>query len=148
MATKVSIDANIFLNVKNKEEPHCRYSKRILELVDEGKAEGIVPTIVVAELCAGYHEFDELAEKDEFLAQLTTNPNYRIVNLDLKVADEAGRIRASTRLRLPDAILVASSIVADASILITYDDELAKARSLIEVITAEQALKQLGATIE
>jgi len=98
--------------------------------------------MVVAELCAGYHEFNELREKDEFLTQLRTNPNYKIVHLDLEVAEEAGRVRAMTHLRLPDAILVASSLIAGAPILVTHDDQLVKAQGLIRVLAAEQALKE------
>jgi predicted nucleic acid-binding protein len=143
VAVRFSIDTNIFLNVKNKEEPYYEYSKKILQLIDDGELEGVVPAIVAAELCAGYHEFDELAEKDEFLTQLRTNPNYTIVDLDLEVADEAGRIRAMTHLRLPDAILVASSLIADAPILVTHDDQLAKAQPVVRVLAAENALKEL-----
>ena len=142
MALRFSVDTNIFLNVKNKEEPYYRYSKKILELIDDGEAEGVVSTMVVAELCAGYHEFNELTEKDEFLTQLRTNPNYKIVHLDLEVAEEAGRVRAMTHLRLPDAILVASSLIAGAPILVTHDDQLVKAQGLIRVLAAEQALKE------
>jgi len=43
---------------KNKEKPYYKYSKKILDLIDYGKAEGAVSAIVIAELCAGYHEFD------------------------------------------------------------------------------------------
>jgi predicted nucleic acid-binding protein len=142
VALRFSVDTNIFLNVKNKEEPYYRYSKKILELIDDGEAEGVVSTMVVAELCAGYHEFNELTEKDEFLTQLRTNPNYKIVHLDLEVAEEAGRVRAMTHLRLPDAILVASSLIAGAPILVTHDDQLVKAQGLIRVLAAEQALKE------
>jgi predicted nucleic acid-binding protein len=131
--------------VETKEEPYYQYSKKILELVDDGEAEGVVSTMVVAELCAGYHEFNELTEKDEFLRQLRTNPNYKVVNLDLEVAEEAGRIRAVTHLRLPDAILVASSLIAGAPVLVTHDDQLIKAQGLVRVLAAEHALKEVMA---
>jgi predicted nucleic acid-binding protein len=148
VALKFSIDTNIFLNVKNKEDPYYQYSKRILQLIDDGELQGVVPAIVVAELCAGYHEFHELTEKDELLTQLRTNPNYEIIKLDLDVADEAGRVRTATSLRLPDAILVASSLIANAPILVTHDEQLAKAQPLIRVLAAEQALKELTTKIE
>jgi predicted nucleic acid-binding protein len=61
----------------------------------------------------------------------------------LKVADEAGRIRAATQLRLPDAILIAPSTAADALILATHDSQLVKAEGLIRVLPAEQALRML-----
>lgn len=147
MALRISIDSNIFLNVKNKEAPYYRYSKKILQLIDDGRTEAVVSTIVVAELCAGFHEFGQLTEKDEFLAQLAANSNYEVVDVDLRVADEAGRIRAATHLRLPDAILVASSLIADAPMLVTHDDQLNAAQNLIQVVTAERALKQLEPTL-
>jgi hypothetical protein len=66
----------------------------------------------------------------------------------LEVADEAGRIRNETRPRLSNAILVASSLIADAPILVTHDDQQAKAQPLIRVLEAEQALKELATKIE
>jgi len=148
VALKVSLDTNIFLNVKNKEEPFYRYSKRILEVIEEGIVRGVVSSTVVAELCAGYHEFGESREKQEFLIHLSTNPNYEAVNLDLRVADEAGRVRAITHLRLPDAILIASSLLAEADILVTHDDGLSKAEDLIRVLTAEETLRELDLPAE
>lgn len=145
MALKFCIDVNVFLNIKNKEEPYYRYSKKLVEFIDGGRAEAIIPTIVVAELCVGYYEFNELEHKDEFLAELSANPSYRIVGLDLRIADEAARIRAGTHLRVPDAIIVASSLAANALALVTHDAELAKAQNLIRVISAKQALKELEA---
>jgi len=97
-------------------------------------------------LCAGYYEFNQLKEKDEFLTQLATNPNYEIIDLDLRIANEAGRIRAATGLHLPDAIIVASSLAASSSVIATHDIELTKARSLISVLSAEQVLKQLSSS--
>jgi len=143
VALRLSIDTNIFISIKNKEEPYYRQSKRVLELVDDGKAEGVVSSIVIAEVCSGYHEFNEQTERDEFLMQLTTNANYKIINIDWRIADEAGRIRAKTHLRLPDAILVASSMAAGAPLIVTHDDQLAKAEEFIRVLTAEQTLREL-----
>lgn len=98
MGIRICVDTNLFLNVKNKEKLRYKHSKKVLEAIDDGRAEGIVPTVVVAELCAGYYEFNQLKEKDEFLTQLATNPNYEIIDLDLRIANEAGRIRAATGL--------------------------------------------------
>jgi len=39
---KVSIDTNIFLSVKSKEDPYYKHSKKILQLIDQGELEGVV----------------------------------------------------------------------------------------------------------
>jgi len=48
-----AIDTNVFLNVKNKEEPFYDYSKNILDSVDDGRNKAFVSTVVVAEMCSG-----------------------------------------------------------------------------------------------
>ena len=50
--------------------------------------------------------------------------------LDAETAVEAARIRATYRLRLPDAIQVATAIRAGAAALVTHDGELRRVRGL------------------
>jgi predicted nucleic acid-binding protein len=147
MALKVVVDTNIFISVKNKEEPYYSSSKAVLDKVDEGVLRGIVSTIILAEICSGYYAAGELEEKDEFLTHILTSPNYTIADVTVGVADEAGRIRANTKLRLPDAIIVASGLKEKADYIVTYDEQLKKAGSLIKVVTAEEILDKLSAKL-
>ena len=71
MGIAVAIDTNVFINVKNKEEPYYPFSKRILDWIDDGRMEGIVSTIVVAEMCSGFYDSDEIKEKEDFLIHLS-----------------------------------------------------------------------------
>ena len=50
--------------------------------------------------------------------------------LDVEVAVEAARIRAAYRVRLPDAIRVATAIRAGAAALVTHDRALRRVRGL------------------
>ena len=45
----------------------------------------------------------------------------RIVDVDVAVGREAARIRAMTGLRMPDALIIASAVVAKADVLVTND---------------------------
>ena len=45
----------------------------------------------------------------------------RIVPIDYQVAREGARIRASTNLPMPDALIIASARAGDADVLITGD---------------------------
>jgi predicted nucleic acid-binding protein len=38
----VVLDTNVFINVKNREEPYYPFSKRVLDWIDEGAMNGIV----------------------------------------------------------------------------------------------------------
>lgn len=144
MAVRVSIDTNIFVSVKNREEPYYGPSRAVLDMADEGTLEGVVPTVVVAEICSGYHTAGELKGKDEFLTHILTSPNYVVAEVSVEIADEAGRIRAETGLKLPDALIVASGLKMKADYLITYDESLREADSYIEAITAGELVEMLG----
>lgn len=138
MGMKITLDTNIFLNVKNKEEPFYEYSKTILNKIDEGNIKAIVSIVTIAELSIGYYKTNELKDKDEFFAGLYSNKNYKIINLDLKLADKSGEIKYKTNLKLPDCIIIASSTLERASCLITNDLEFEKAKSLTDILTAKE----------
>jgi len=133
----VSLDTNIFVGVINKER-HSSSSKEVLDRIDSGSLRCAVSTVVVAEVCTGYHMAGEIEDKDDFLAHLQASQNYDVVELSLGVADQAGRIKAETGLKLPDAIVVASAIKAGSEFLITNDESLKKARRFVRVVTSRE----------
>lgn len=138
----VIIDTNIFIEVKNK-EPAYEFSKRVLDWIDEGRLKSVVSTVVIAEMCTGYHAAGELKEKDDFLTHLLTSTNCEIVDVSAGVADEAGRIRAVTGLRLPDALILASGLKRRAECFITNDASLKKADKRIKVLTPKEFVEYL-----
>jgi uncharacterized protein len=137
----VSLDTNIFIEVKNKEHDH-KFSKKILDWIDSGTLRCIISTVLVAEMCAGYHAAGELDEKDDFLVHIISSQDYEIMELSAGLADEAGRIRAASELRLPDAIIVASALRGGAECLISNDLLLKKAMGSIRVLTAKEFVEE------
>jgi predicted nucleic acid-binding protein len=133
----VSLDTNVFVGVLNK-EPLSEHSKTILDRIDAGALGCVLSTVVIAEMCAGYHAAGQVREKDDFLTHLEASQNYDIVELSIGVADEAGRIKAETGLRLPDAIVVASAVKGGARCLISNDESLRKAVKFIKVVSAKE----------
>ena len=144
MGLKVAIDTNVFIHVKNK-EPSYGFSEQVLDWIDEGRVKGIVSTVVIAEMCAGYYETKELREKDDFLTHLLSSPNYEVVEVSAGVADEAGRIRAVTGLRLPDALVVASGLKRRGKHLVSNDVSLKRANEFINVLTPREFVEELQA---
>ena len=139
----ILLDTNILLNVKNKEQHFYQFSKKLLDAVDDGKVRAIVSVISVAEICAGYHETGEEMEKHDFMAHIQSSPNFKVVNLDPSLADYSGKIRAETRLRLPDAVVVATALIEKARAIATHDESLKNAGRLIKVASARDLLKSL-----
>lgn len=147
MGLSISLDTNVFVGVINK-EPLSADSKKILDRIDAGAVRCVVSTVVIAEMCAGYHTAGQREEKDEFLTHLEASQSYDIVDLSVGVADHAGKIRAETGLRLPDAIVVASALKGGASCLVSNDDSLKRAQKLIRVATSKEFVDETREPID
>jgi len=143
MGLTVSLDTNVFLGVVNK-EPLSDYSKAILDRIDAGALGCVVSAVVIAEMCAGYQAAGQVTDKDDFLTHLEASQSYDIVELTVGVADQAGRIKAETGLRLSDAIIVASAVKGGATCLVSNDESLRKAARFIKVVSTKEFVDETG----
>jgi len=139
---KVTIDTNIIINVKEEEEPFFEYSSKILDTIEDGQLKGVISIITIAELCVGYYNINKPKEKDEYISNLYSQDNYTIVNLDRVLADQSAKIRSETNLRLPDSIIVATSLKEKVSFLISNDEKFNRAEVYIKVCTSEEFCKK------
>lgn len=138
---KITIDTNIFINVKEEEEPFFEYSAKILDAIEDGQLKGVISIITIAELCVGYHNINKPKEKDEYISKLYSQDNYIIVNLDRRLADQSAKIRSETNLRLPDSFIVAASLHEKVSFLISNDGKFNRVKNLIKICTSEEFCK-------
>jgi len=138
---KITIDTNIFINVKEEEEPFFKYSSRILDAIEDGQLKGVISIITIAELCVGYYNINKPKEKDEYISKLYSQDNYIIVNLDRGLADQSAKILSETNLRLPDSIIVAASLHEKVSFLISNDGKFNRVKNLIKICTSEEFCK-------
>ena len=112
-------------------------SRAVLETVESGTPEALTTTLTLAELLsfpaqAGHQE--TMRECELFLAYF---PHLHIVPLDRGLVHEAARVRAETRLHLPDAIQVAAGRIAEADALVTNSPRWRQAVSHPKVILLE-----------
>jgi predicted nucleic acid-binding protein len=114
-------------------EGHPRLADRfaaIFDAVESGDATAVISTVTLAEVLAG-----PLRSRNELLTAqyreaLTRSPGWQAMPLDAELAVEAARVRAAYRLKLPDAIQVATAIRAGAAALVTHDRALRRVRGL------------------
>jgi predicted nucleic acid-binding protein len=86
-----------------------------------------VTTITIAEVLTGPIQAgnDELARRYRVILE-----SWRVVELTADVAEATARLRASLRLKLPDAVQVASALAINAAALVTHDRDFSRVRSL------------------
>lgn len=136
----ICLDSNIFLNVKNKEEPFFSFSDSILNAIDDENNDiyATISIITIAELNVGYYINKETIEKDEFISGLYSNKKYKISNLNLNIADKAAEIRSQINLKLPDCIIIATALIENAELLITNDNRFDKAKEFLNVYNSQE----------
>lgn len=111
-------------------EHHPVFSHRFLPLFKaqaEGRVNFAVTTVGIAEVLTG-----PLRVPDEPLARRfrAIMESWHVVPLDSAVAESAARLRASLRLKLPDAVQLASALTINADALVTHDRDFSGVRSL------------------
>jgi predicted nucleic acid-binding protein len=136
MGLKVSLDTNIFIAVKNK-ETKAGSCKKILDAIEKKEIQAILSTIIIAEVLVGFYQNNEFDEIEEFINNATQN--YDIVPVSIEIARYAAQIRSITSIKLPDAIIIATSELSKVDALISNDMPNQK-KIKQEILTPDQFL--------
>lgn len=110
-------------------EDHPKLARRFQRLFEEhanGRLRFAVTTITIAEVLAG-----PLGAGDESLARRYRSilESWQVVVLDAEIAESAARMRASLRLKLADAVQVASALAVNADAIVTHDRDFSRVPS-------------------
>ena len=95
----------------------------VFERAVAGDYELVVTTITLAEVLTGPLRHGNESLANEYRETLTVRSGCRIENLTSEVAHRAARIRGHTKLRLADAVQVATAIETSSVGLVTYDHD-------------------------
>lgn len=120
---KVNLDTNIFIAVKNKES-NFEYSKQILDRIEDKTLNAVISTVVFMEVLVGFYQNNEKDEANSFSNKILLN--YDLLTVDPEIAIEAAKIRAKFGIKLPDAIIAASTLLSECDYFITNDKPLLK----------------------
>lgn len=127
------VDTNIFISARNRHELGYSACRKLLDQIDQGRLTAIVSTVTVAEIRAGMTPEEIPTVWKAMFAHLQTSPNYRVESVDAEIADAAGELRASNRLTLPDALVVATGQLRGAAFIVTQDRQLGRRQDRLSV---------------
>lgn len=111
-------------------ERHPKLAPRFQPLFDRhdaGEISFAVTTMTIAEVLAGPFGAGEEALAKRYRAVMES---WQVVDLTAEIAESAARFRAGLKLKLPDAIQVASAIAVNADALVTHDRDFSKVKTL------------------
>ena len=134
---KVNLDTNVFLSVKNKEDDH-EYCEKIINSIEDKHIAGVLSTIVLIEILIGFYKNSENNEAERFSNSAVLN--FDLIPVNFEIAQKAAQIRAQHNIRLPDAIISASTIISKAEFFIT-NNKTALKKLNIKIITPKNFVK-------
>jgi len=111
-------------------EDHPRFAPRFRPLFARHAAGDFrlaVTAITLAEVLAGPLQAGDAVLARRYRAVLES---WRCVPLDAGIAETAAQLRASLRLRLPDAVQAASALAINAAALVTHDRDFSRVHPL------------------
>jgi len=135
---RILIDTGVFINVLNKESNY-KSSVKLLEKIQRKEIEGFISVTTIAEIISIFYRISE----EETLVAKTCIETFisedRIVPIIKRIAEFAGRIKASYSISLGDAFIIATAILAGCECLVTLDPEIKKI-DLIDVKEPKELL--------
>jgi predicted nucleic acid-binding protein len=111
-------------------EEHPKFARVFAPLFDRhatGDLYFAVTTIAIAEVLTGPLQSGNEGLTERYRAILES---WHVVDLTSRLAENAARLRASLRLKLPDAVQAASAFSINADALVTHDRDFSRVRSL------------------
>src|SRR5260370_41371462 len=111
-------------------EDHPKYRPRfepIFESHAAGNVRFAVTTMTIAEVLTG-----PLGAGEEMLARRYRSilESWQVIDMDADIAESAARVRGLFRLKLADAVQVASAIAINADALVTHDRDFSNVTGL------------------
>lgn len=134
---RVGFDANCFIYLL---EAPDNDRARALRRAMGGISSIYASTLTIAEILVKPFGNDGRDAALQFLEVFQRIPNLILLEVDRDVAVLAAELRAQTRLKLPDAIHVATAIEAGAEAFLTNDTGLARADLPIPVLRLDDLL--------
>jgi len=111
-------------------EDHAEFAPRfvgLFEAADRGQIQLALSTVTLAEVLTGPFKAGQMALAKRYETAMGT---YQVVPLSAAVASLAAQLRVQYRLKLPDAVQLASALQIGAAALVTHDRDFSAVQGL------------------
>ena len=123
---QVGLDTNVLIYLLDNVQPYRELAGQVLHMMDRGLIVASISTIVEAEMLVRPIRDRNRRAQETIELFLRNSPNLVLRSVDRAVAKRAAEVRAASRLRLPDAIVVATAIEERCDVLIGNDGKMSR----------------------
>jgi len=118
---RLYLDANVFIYVVEGSPEHDAFLGGLLDLLGTGDTTAVTSELTLAEVLAKPFEENRTDLADIYEEMVAPSPWLDMVPVNRAVLLRAARLRAELKLRLPDAIHVASAVAAGCELFLSND---------------------------
>jgi predicted nucleic acid-binding protein len=114
-------------------ENHPQFSDIVevfIEQLDQGNIQGIISPVTVAECLVNPLKNKDQKLQQDFVDFMLRQKSIRLKETDVNISIKAAQIKANYNLKLPDALQVATAIIAGCDSFLTNDKKLSRISEL------------------
>ena len=120
----VALDSSVFIYFIERHPRYLSAVKPVFEAIDEGRLEGVTSSLTLLETLVAPLRVGNMVIARQYERFLTNSRGLQLVPIDLALLRAAAHVRATTRLKTPDALQVAAALSAGCGVLVTNDDRI------------------------
>lgn len=135
----VGIDTSPFIYHFQGEAVYSKVTTDLFNAVENGLIRAVTSMITLMEVLVKPMSEGNVKAAEEYRILLQTFPNLSLRTIDDKVAARAADLRASYRIRAPDALQLSAAIEEGAKVFVTNDERLSKVKD-VPVLTLKSFL--------
>ena len=117
----IALDTQVFIYFIEEDYRYLPLVKPLFEAVDHGSLLASTSGLTLMEVLVVSYRSGNSTLADRYETLLTRSRNLRFVDIDQPVLKAAAQLRATTKLKPPDAIQVAAALVANCRAFLTND---------------------------
>jgi predicted nucleic acid-binding protein len=136
---RIALDTSVFIYQLEDNPRYAPLTDHVFAWLERVDSTAVTSTITMTELLVQPYRTEARELSSLYYGLLSTYPNLAWIAPDLEIADLAAQIRASHRLRTPDALQAATAVYAHATGLITNDSVFERVTG-IETLVLESLL--------
>lgn len=133
----VGLDTMLFIYHIEDNPKYAVITERLFDTIEHGSCKAVTSILTLIELLIKPKREGNLIAVGDYRDMILTFPNLMVMDVNLRVSDIASDMRAKYRIRVPDAIQIASAIVGGSQSFITNDEGLKKVKDVNIILLDE-----------
>ena len=137
--TQIYLDTNIWIYALEGFPAFAQELTDLFQSIDQGHLTAVTSELSLAEVLVKPIQNGNASQQETYKQAISNAPNLQVIPVDRAILIEAAQVRATTSLKLPDAIHAATALTAQCSTFLTNDQRF-QVLSGLQVILLSQII--------